>query len=223
MKIQHLFVFGCFLILTHTTVFSDGFFKWKDAHGNTQYGDRPPANVKAKKIAMPAITVIDNYADQWKPLELDKPANNISNQSSLKTTSADDKYSKLEFIAPKANQAIRANDGDVSVMLSIKPPLKAGHEIAFSLDGKEVSRGSVRTNNFSNLPRGVHNVTAKIVDKNGKVIKANSVSFNVLRFSKLSDSGVPQNTEADGNSDVRTAGQRVKKVISYNQARQNNK
>lgn len=176
-----LFIASIFLLsLSH----ADGFYKWKDARGNIQYGDKPPPGVNAKPMRMPAITVIDNYADQWKPMNLenDPLTEDIKPQ---KTTAPASSYEVLKFIAPKANQAIRANDGDVSTMISVKPPLKDGHKIAFYLDGKEVSKGNSRTSNFKNLPRGEHTVSAKILDENGRVIKNSSVSFSVLRFSKL--------------------------------------
>lgn len=163
---------------------ANNFYKWKDARGNIQYGDKPPPGVNAKPMSMPAITVIDNYADQWKPMnpETDLMTDDIKPQ---KTTAPASSYDVLKFIAPKANQSIRANDGDVSAMISVKPPLKDGHKIAFYLDGKEVSKGNSRTSNFKNLPRGEHTVSARILDKNGREIKNSSVSFSVLRFSKL--------------------------------------
>jgi hypothetical protein len=184
MKNLYFWLLTISLISFNAATHAEGFFKWKDARGHIQYGDKPPPNVKAERMKMPAITVIDNYAEQWKPVAIDnmadeeQPAEEASNQGSSN-------YSKLEFVAPKANQSIRANDGDVSAMISVKPPLKGGHEIVFLLDGKEVSRGSSRTSNFANLTRGAHTISAKIVDEQGKTLKTNSVSFNVLRFSKL--------------------------------------
>ncbi len=191
MKLQHFIMLFITSLLVCSSGYANSFYKWKDARGNTQYGDKPPPGVNAEPMNMPAITVIDNYADQWKPMNLsDDP---LKQEAEIEETSSasGNSYDVLKFVAPKSNQAIRANDGDVSAMISVKPPLKAGHEIAFYLDGKEVSKGSSRTSNFKNLPRGAHTVTAKILDKSGKAIKNSSVSFNVLRFSKLIKNNVP--------------------------------
>ncbi len=68
MKILHFWLLAITLLSAHSVVQAEGFYKWKDARGNIQYGDQPPPNSKAEKVAMPAITVIDNYADQWKPI-----------------------------------------------------------------------------------------------------------------------------------------------------------
>ena len=162
---------------------AEGFYKWKDARGNTQYGDRPPANVKAKPMDMPKLTVIENYGEQWKPVSFPKESDPYQQQAASNTTAAN--YTTLSFIAPKANQPIRANDGDVSAIISLKPALKSGHVITFSIDGKEVSKGSSRTNNFSNLSRGDHSISVKVMDKKGKLLKSESVTFTVVRFSKL--------------------------------------
>jgi len=168
------------LLLTQAAVNAE-LYKWKDARGNTQYGDTPPANVNAQPVNLPKITVVDNYADQWKPLNFDTPPP----QSKRESAASSGLDTKLTFLAPKSNQAIRANDGDVSAMISLQPPLKKGHQIVFSIDGKEVAKGKSRTSNFPNLSRGGHTVDVKIIDSRGKTLKNNSISFNVLRFSKL--------------------------------------
>jgi len=165
-------------------------YKWVDNKGNTQYGDSPPSNVNAQAVKLPDITVVDNYADQWKPMDF---ASETKQKEAKHVPNNNRQYSQLSFLAPKANQAIRANDGDVSAMISVKPALKKGHFIQFAIDGKAVKKGQSRTANFSNLARGGHSISAKIVNAKGAVLKQSSVSFNVLRFSKLNK--VDSNTQ----------------------------
>lgn len=183
------------LILSQSAINAEGLYKWKDARGNTQYGDRPPANSNAKPIELPKITVIENYAEQWKPMKFNDslPAqNSVNTQPQAKTS----RYSKLQFLAPKANQAIRANDGDVSAMVSIKPPLKKGHQLVFSIDGKAMAKSKSRTKNFSDLKRGKHTIGVKVVDAKGKVLKSSSVGFNVLRVNALRNNQTNQATKS---------------------------
>lgn len=170
------------LILLQSSVHAERLYKWKDAKGVTQYGDKPPANVRAQPLVLPKITVIDNYAEQWKPLDFKDTKVKKQAQTQAKTSSI---YTKLAFLAPKANQAIRANNGDVSAIVSIKPPLKNGDQLIFSIDGKALPKSTSRTANFANLERGNHNIGVKIVDKDGKTLKSSSVGFNVLRASSL--------------------------------------
>ena len=172
------------LLLMHSALNAEGLYKWKDARGTIQYGDRPPANVKAEAVNLPKITIIEKYADQWKPMEFND-SQPVTDEPVVEKTS-NGGYTSLAFLAPKAGQAIRANDGDVSAMISLKPPLKKGHSIVFAIDGKASAKGNSRTQNFAGLGRGNHTVGVKVIDAKGKTLKSSSVSFNVLRFSKLS-------------------------------------
>ena len=189
------------LVLTHSVVNAEGLYKWKDARGVTQYGDRPPANSNAQPINLPKITVVEKYAEQWKPLKFDDPNTQQQDEQSV-VEKPSGNYSKLAFLAPKANQAIRANDGDVSAMISLKPPLKKGHSIIFSIDGKASAKGKSRTQNFSGLGRGNHSIGVKVVDKKGKTLKSSSVSFNVLRFSKLNEKNIKQSSKIKPTNQV---------------------
>jgi len=176
-----------FSFLSMHLVSAEGFYKWKDARGNIQYGDSPPANTRAKKMKMPKITVIENYQDQWKPLnDSDLRVNKVqTTRSTTKTKQVKNRiYSKLIFIAPKNNQVMKGGfGGEVTSMLSIKPPLKNGHEIIYLLDGEESSRSTSRISNFSNLQRGLHTAGAKIIDQNGDtLIVAPPVPFEIKRM-----------------------------------------
>ncbi|MEE9327597.1 MAG: DUF4124 domain-containing protein [Cocleimonas sp.] len=174
------------LIVLSSNVSAKGVFKWVDAQGKTQYGDSPPADKKDSNFEMPAITVIDNYANQWKPLVFDTGTKKVTPVKTVaKKKQQLVKYTTIKFLAPKSGQVIRANDGDVSAMLKIQPKLKADHQVVFLLDGNEVSKNRSRTSNFSNLSRGAHTAVVKVVDRKGNIIGSDSVSFEVQRHSAL--------------------------------------
>ena len=176
-----------FVILLLAKVnYADGVFKWKDSNGKIQYGDEPPANVKLdKKFKMPEIMVIDGFKEQWKPLENETAERGLKTTASVpeKQEANISTYTKLTLIAPKENQIITSGfGGEVTAMISIKPPLKSGHKFSFFMDGKEVVRSKSRINNFSNLSAGKHKVVAKVVDRSGRVMATSqSVIFNVVR------------------------------------------
>ena len=192
MRSLNTFILTVTLAVLSTAVHADGFFKWKDARGNTQYGDKPPAGVKAESMKMPEITVIEGYGKQWKPLDLqngiathDNDTAPVVELDAREKKQTSNSYTKLAFVAPKNNQVISGGfKGEVSAMLSIKPPLKKGHVVAFSLDGKQVSKSTSRISNFTNLGGGSHTVVAKILDRSGSVVMtSSSVSFKVVRKS----------------------------------------
>ena len=185
---NYLILAVIFSVASMQLIYADGVFKWKDARGNVQYGDKPPANVKVDNFKMPQIMVVDGFKEQWKPLEGDKSTTIVTNQATTQspvvTLEKPSTYTKLAFIAPKNNQIIKGGfKGEVSAMISIKPPLKKGHQIVFELDGKVVSKSKSRINNFSNLKSGKYTVTSKIVDQGGrKLMTSSPVTFTVVRM-----------------------------------------
>ena len=54
-----------FIQLSMLPANAEGIYKWKDKSGKTQYGDKPPQGTKAEPLKMPALTVIENYGQQW--------------------------------------------------------------------------------------------------------------------------------------------------------------
>lgn len=94
-------------------------------------------------------------------------------------------YSAFTIVSPTAGQGVRANDGNVTVSLSLKPKLMPGHTVMLNVDGEDAEQyktGDGLTVALSNLSRGLHTVEATVVDAQGKaLIQTGPVSFNVLR------------------------------------------
>lgn len=94
-------------------------------------------------------------------------------------------YSAFSVTSPGAEEGVRANDGNVTVEMSLKPGLQATHRIQLKTsgeDGEAVVTSDQPLVQLSNLSRGRHTVEASIVDDKGEIlIKAVPVSFNVLR------------------------------------------
>lgn len=183
-------LFSLFLLAgLNTQLTADSFYKWTDARGVVHYGEEPPKNQRVKPIEMPEITVVEDYGKQWLPLETEKkpkssPKAASSNAPVQKVANPGYKpsYESLKFIAPRDGQIINAKDGDVSAMMSVKPPLKKGHKLVFTIDGKAKPKASSRIFNFKNLNTGNHTASVLIVDANGKVqMNSKELSFVVKR------------------------------------------
>lgn len=173
--------------LISNSLSAEGFYKWKDARGNIQYGDEPPKKSRAKKMKMPPLTVLKDYANQWNSPELSPP---LKIEKAIITPTAVAKkalpihYSKLAFIAPKQGQLVKADNGDISAMLSIKPKLKLknGHRLRFTLDGKTKIIGISRFVNFQGLNNGLHTLSVDVIGKAGEEIqRGNTMNFTVAR------------------------------------------
>lgn len=164
-----------------------GIYSWTDESGNLMYGDTPPDNVAATVIAPPKLTILEGFADRYK--DTSSTTENTRGVAAAKARvpdATDTAYTEIRIIAPKSGQSIRANDGDVSVALSLSPKLGAGDEIVITLDGKEFSRGRSRVANLTNLDRGEHALKVSVVNSKSKTLITSGVMmFTVLRNSAL--------------------------------------
>jgi len=94
-------------------------------------------------------------------------------------------YKSMTIISPANNSTIRDNAGNVSVSLGINPGLKKGHSIILTFDGKDTRLKSTRLI-IKNVARGSHELSARVVDKDGSVQLSSEVSqFNLKRHSIL--------------------------------------
>ena len=94
-------------------------------------------------------------------------------------------YTGFSITNPTNDQGVRANDGNVTIHLSLQPALRSGHMIVLNVEG-EGSKSSKTTSGLTielnNMSRGLHTVTATVVDKDGNgLVKTEPVSFLVLR------------------------------------------
>jgi hypothetical protein len=139
--------------------------------GKVYFSDQPGPDAKQIEVA-PAQTIsmppAQTGADTQKPAADEAAA-----------------YSTFTIVSPTSEEGVRANDGNVSVQLSLQPQLMAGHSIILTVDGEEgeaMKTGGDLIVSLSNLSRGRHTVEARVVDGAGKaLIQAGPVSFFVLR------------------------------------------
>jgi hypothetical protein len=114
------------------------------------------------------------------------PDRTETGQSEEETQEAFPGYTAFSVTSPRADEGVRANDGNVTVEMSLKPGLQATHRIQLKTsgeDGEAVMTGDQAFVQLSNLSRGRHTVEASVIDDKGNtLIKAAPVSFNVLRF-----------------------------------------
>lgn len=163
-----------------------GIYSWTDESGNQMYGDTPPENVAATVIAPPKLTILEGFATRYKDTSNPEFETSEGPLAKTNTSSEESIYTEIKVIAPKSGQAIRANDGDVSVALSLSPKLRSGDQIVIALDGKEISRGSSRVANLTNLDRGDHSLEVSVVNRAAKTLVTSGVmTFTVLRNSAL--------------------------------------
>lgn len=148
--------------------------------GQVYFSDRPGPDAEqvkvtpAQAVTLPAVPEATPAAEQ----EGDAAANQEAEVSTA--------YTLFTIISPVRDQAIRANDGNVTVHLMLQPGLRTGHTIALLIDGEDGSNTSIAEDMsvvLGNLSRGLHTIEAMVIGAGGnELIRTESVSFHVLRF-----------------------------------------
>jgi len=146
-----------------------------DEDGNVIYSDQPSPG--AEKIKLDKIQTVD--APAVKP--------SATGEGSGKGNE-DNAYTGVAIQRPGSGDAIRTNDGNIVVSVSVSPQLKVrnGHKVVVYLDGNEASRGTSMQFDLENLDRGTHSLAAAVVDgKGSEMIRSAPISFTVQRHSRL--------------------------------------
>lgn len=95
-------------------------------------------------------------------------------------------YSNISITSPANDSIVRANNGSVTVTLSVNPSLKPGDSIKLILSGDQNSAlvGRNTSFSFSNISRGTHKLQAFIINNEGQtLIQSNTVVFHLKRVS----------------------------------------
>lgn len=151
-----------------------------DESGNVVFSDQPSAN--AEKIDVEA-------AFTYTPVEI--PVDPVTAEEDLVTEEeemipAAPNY-QVAIVSPQDDEAIRANDGFVTINVQVRPPLSSrrGDQIQLQRDGLPYGPPQ-RQLSFvlPNMDRGTHNFAAVILNASGEEIASSPVSkFHVLRTS----------------------------------------
>lgn len=152
-------------------------YRWTDAQGNTVFGDEPPKAANAEMIELPTLTVADRFAPETSQTDPTTATSTTEDQGGA--------YSLFTIQSPSMDEEIRANNGEVSVALNLKPALQKGHGIVLYLDGKQM--GTTQTTSFTlkEVDRGTHSIFAVVHDADNHMLSnTESVNFNVVRAAK---------------------------------------
>ena len=142
-----------------------------DEHGHVVFSDKPSPG--AQKVDIPPPQTI--------------PAEQVKNPDIKPSAQATPGYKTVAIVSPKDQQAIRANNGNLSISATVDPPLHPQDTLVLYLDGQERSSSKSGTFQLTNLDRGEHEAHVVIRDSNSGQVKdtSPSVTFYVLRHSVL--------------------------------------
>lgn len=150
-------------------------YRWVNAQGNVVFSDVPPPNGNAKKLEL------GNQLNTIQP-----PPSSPSSQIKKRTSHPARAYRSFTITSPANNEQLRANNGNITVSMTLTPALHRGDHIRLFMDGVQVYNGSATQIPLANIDRGTHTLYAVVESQNGTVaIRSNGISFTVLRDSIL--------------------------------------
>ena len=157
-------------------------YRWQDASGNTQYGDRPPADAMAEQVELPELST---YAPP--PVTEKVPIEDLTGPAATTETGQVQRYTRLVITQPTNGQTIRTDDGLVNVAVDLRPRLQemAGHRLIAAVDGRRIPGGSSMIS--IRASRGSHRLQAAVIDAKGKVVaKSRVIGFDIRPKTRLS-------------------------------------
>lgn len=173
------------ILFTFTLLFSIAataeIYSWKDANGNTVFGDTPPEAKKVKIVETQPLTVIPSFKD---------PSLENTEKTPKEDKDEGEAYESFEVAYPSDDTTIRSNDGNLNISLDLSPSLQSSHRVFIYVDGKKVlEEGSTSLSaNLNNLDRGTHSIFAVVRSEDGDVlINSNTVRFHVQRNSIINN------------------------------------
>jgi hypothetical protein len=156
---------------------------WKDANGVTHYSDRPVPG--ARKLEIAGVTSPNPSPAVATP---GQPAAKPGQPAAIE-------YRSLEIWQPENGASFFGADATVDVRMRSDPEVAATHRLMLYLDGKLVEgAGNALEHNLSNLERGVHSLTAVILDEQGnEKIRSEPRVFHVRQPSTIAPRAVGPN------------------------------
>jgi hypothetical protein len=159
-------------VLSSTAAATD-VWKWVDEKGTTHYSDQPVAG--ATKIAVSTGNVVETA-----------PSASTAASSSAPQPPAVTNYRNFEIWRPEPDQTFSNTGGQINVEIRIEPGVQPLHQLSLYFDGKLVTGfpRNALSYSLSDVPRGAHQLTAAIADRNGKTIQESApVVFHVRQES----------------------------------------
>ncbi len=161
-------------------------YKSTNANGEVVYSDTPSQG--SEKVKMPALPT-------YTPPPMPPPG--VSQDQAQEKT---DFYKSFEIVSPANEETIRNNLGVLNIEAQLTPALQVrmNHRVQFFLNGEPYGTPVGKTSlTISNLDRGDYNLSATVVDADGKaLISTGNVVLYMKRHSILHNPPTPAHLPA---------------------------
>jgi Domain of unknown function (DUF4124) len=163
-------------LLTALSVQAAVIYRWVDTDGVVHYSDQESPGSERIVTSAPNTSAAGPRG---------APA--ASAQAARRPANGSLDYTEITISSPQTDQTFFGND-PIAVHLNLNPGLKAGHSVAWHLNGKQLDdQKDAVSFSIARLDRGTYSVMATITDQQtGESQNSNSVTFFVRQASALS-------------------------------------
>ncbi|MCH1919537.1 DUF4124 domain-containing protein [Shewanella sp. A3A] len=142
-------------------------YKWVDKDGKVHYSDEPHPNAE--------VVQLNENTQNSVTIPAPKPLN-ITPAAAPATTEQQSRY-QLSITSPQQEATIRSNAGDLTVAVNVEPQLASGHQLQLFIDGVAATElQAAGIFQLHDIDRGEHQIEAKVVLQNGKVLASSSAT-----------------------------------------------
>jgi hypothetical protein len=175
--IRHLYA----ALLLFPGVASAVICKSVDADGVVSYADVPAAECE-NPVQLPEYSRYTPRIPEPLP-----DSGRTATASDGEVTSLFAGYDSLSISEPASGGSVRNNEGKVTVVVDLKPPLQPDHRVTLTIDGQPISgRFDSVAIDLDGVERGQHRLQARVVDADGGVlIESSPVEFTMRQASRL--------------------------------------
>ncbi|KFZ37675.1 hypothetical protein HR45_09660 [Shewanella mangrovi] len=139
-------------------------YKWVDKDGKVHFTDQPHPN--AEVVELNQNTQNSVAIPVPKPLNIGEPT--------AKTEQPAIQY-QLQITSPEHDATIRSNPGELVVSVEVSPNLASGHYLQLYIDGVATTEAQAApVFQLHGIERGQHQIVAKVIQQNGKVLASSS-------------------------------------------------
>lgn len=157
-------------------------YRTTDERGRPVFSDQASGDAKEVEVTKPMTFPAGKFANQYNRVTTPGSEGGDGEEAAAFA------YKSLAITSPAPDEAIRSNNGNITISFVVNPSPRPGHIVELMMDGKVLQR--VRGSEpiaLENVDRGTHQVQLQVTEgESGTVLQQGaSVSFTVLRHSIL--------------------------------------
>ncbi len=182
------------VVLTAVSCGASGqIFRTVDANGNVVFTDIAPVD-RSGQTPSTAVTVPPTNT-------VPAPAAPAARTNDAPAVTAEVPYTAVTVVSPPDGESIRENAGNVRIEAATTPPLRADHRLLLILNGTPSGVAAVNgVFQLSNVDRGSHTVSVRVVDRDGgTIIESRTTTFHLMRAAASPTTPVPLPRPTSGN------------------------